>query len=122
MARGPQHSSNWGGARKNSGGSKPHGPNKMTAKAIQMAEDADVHPYVYLLTVVADKKAAAKDRLNASIAALPYCLSRRASELIVHNDMEGKSMEELEGRLLSVQQERLQLTGDVIEGELVNGS
>jgi hypothetical protein len=118
MARGPQHSKNWGGARPGSG-SKRTGPNRMTLKAIEMAEEADVHPYVYLLSVVADKKAAAKDRLNAAAAALPYCLSKQATQLIVTNDLEHKTVPELEGRLMSVRRELLEMGSPIIEGELV---
>jgi hypothetical protein len=121
MARGPRHSKNWGGARPNSGGKKT-GPNRMTVKAIEMAESAKIHPFTFLLNVVADTKAPMKDRLFASSAALPYCLSKKATELVIHNDFDGKSRTELEGRLLSVRQERLELAPAVIEGELVNGS
>jgi hypothetical protein len=121
MARQPHHSRNWGGARPNSGGKKT-GPNRMTAVAIKMAEEAEIHPFTYLLSVIADKKASTKDRLNASAAALPFCLSKRATEVIVHNDMEGKSDEELQGRLLTIRRELLELGSPIIEGELVNGS
>ena len=121
MARQPHHSSNWGGARPNSGG-KRNGPNKMTQKAIDMAAEAKIHPFEYLLSVIADKSASTKDRLNASIAAAPYCISKRATELVLHNDMDNKSEDELRNRLLTVRQERLELGSDVIEGELVNGS
>jgi hypothetical protein len=121
MARQPHHSRNWGGARPNSGGKKT-GPNRMTAVAIQMAEEAEIHPFTYLLSVIADKKASTKDRLNASIAAAPYCLSKRATEIHVLNDLEGKSDDELQGRLLTIRRELLELGSPIIEGELVNGS
>ena len=96
----------------------------MTVKAIEMAEDSDIHPFTFLLSVVADKKASMKDRLFASSAALPYCLSKKATEILISNDFEGKSRSELEGRLIAVRQERLQLEPPVIEGEVrrVNGS
>jgi hypothetical protein len=122
MARGPQHSSNWGGRREGAGGKKPNGPNRMTAKAIQMAEESDMHPYVFLLSVIADPNSSMKDKLFASAACLPYCLSKQATQLIVTNDFEGKSRSELEGRLLSVRQERLALEPAVIEGEVVSVS
>jgi hypothetical protein len=125
MPRGPNHSKNWGGARPNSGIKKGArlGPNKMTAKAVEMAESARIHPFAYLLSVIADKKASTRDRLNASAAALPYCLSKKATEVIVHNDIEGKSDEELQGRLVTIRRELLEFGTDVIEGELaVNGS
>ena len=117
MARQPHHSRNWGGARPNSGGKKT-GPNKMTAKAIAMAEAADIHPFQYLLSVVADREASTKDRLNAAVAAAPYCLSKRATEIHVTNDMDGKSNQELRDRLASIHIELLGLN-PVIEGELV---
>ena len=116
MARQAKHSKNWGGARPNSGGKKT-GPNRMTAVAIKMAEEADIHPFTYLLSVIADKTASTKDRLNASIAAAPYCLSRRATEVVIHNDMEGKSDDELQGRLVSIRRELLELGSPIIEGE-----
>ena len=116
MPRQAHHSKNWGGARPNAGGKKT-GPNRMTAKAIQMAEEAEIHPFDYLLSVVADKAASTKDRLAASIAAAPYCLSKRATQINVTNDMDNKSEEELRSRLLTVRQERIELGSDVIEGE-----
>lgn len=125
MARGPNHSSNWGGKRKGAG--NPHGRqkgavNRMTAKAVEMAEAARVHPFTFLLSVISDEEASLRDRLNASAAALPYCLSKKATELVVTNNFEGLPRDELEARLLSVRQERLELSPSVIEGELVNGS
>jgi hypothetical protein len=125
MPRGPQHSSNWGGRRKGAGGAggrKKGGVNKMTAEAVTMAEQADIHPFTFLLSVVANKEASLRDRLNASAAALPYCLSKKATELIVTNDLEHKTVSELEGRLASVHRELLEMGATVIEGELVNGS
>lgn len=125
MARGPQHSKNWGGKRPGAGnpnGRTKTGPNRMTVKAIEMAAQAKTHPFQFLLSVIEDETVSLKDRLFASAAALPYCLSKRATELIVHNDMEGKSRSELESRLLTVKQERLELDSHVIEGKLVNGS
>jgi len=117
MARGPQHSKNWGGRRAGTGGSKPGGINRMTAKAIEMAESAKIHPFQYLMSVVADTTAAPRDRLFASSAALPYCLSKRATELIVHNELENKSNQDLRNRLENIHCELLELT-PVLEGEL----
>ena len=117
MARQAHHSKNWGGVRPNSG-SKKTGPNRMTAKAIEMAEKAEIHPFTYLLSVIADKSESTKDRLNAAVAAAPYCLSKRATEIHVTNDMESKSDEELRDRLASIHVELLELN-PVIEGELV---
>ena len=117
MARQAHHSKNWGGVRPNSG-SKKTGPNRMTAKAIAMAEAADIHPFQYLLSVVADLEASTKDRLNAAVAAAPYCLSKRATQIHVINDMENKSNQELRDRLDSIHVELLELN-PVIEGELV---
>jgi hypothetical protein len=125
MARQAKHSKNWGGSRPGSGVKKGArlGPNRMTVRAVTMAEQADIHPFTFLLSVIADKKVSLKDRLFASSAALPYCLSKQATQLIVHNDMEGKSDEELHGRLLTIRNELLELGTDVLEGELVvNGS
>ena len=116
MARQAHHSRNWGGARPNSGGKKT-GPNRMTAKAIEMAERADVHPFQYLLSVVADHTESTKNRLNAAVAAAPYCLSRRATEIHVTNDMDNKSDQELRDRLTTIHGELLELN-PVIEGEL----
>ena len=92
----------------------------MTQKAIDMAANAKIHPFEYLLSVVADREASTKDRLNASIAAAPYCLSRRATEVVIHNDMEGKSDEELHGRLITIRRELLELGSPIIEGELAD--
>jgi hypothetical protein len=125
MPRQAHHSKNWGGKRPGAGNSPGarSGPNKMTAKAIDMAANARIHPFEYLLSVIADKTASTKDRLNASIAAAPYCLSKRATEIHVLNDLDNKSDEELQGRLLTIRRELLEFGTDVIEGELaVNGS
>jgi hypothetical protein len=89
----------------------------MTAKAIAMAEAADIHPFQFLLSVVADREASTKDRLNAAVAAAPYCLSKRATEIHVTNDMDNKSDQELRDRLASIHVELLELN-PVIEGEL----
>jgi hypothetical protein len=125
MARGPNHSKNWGGKRKGAG--SPHGrtktgPNRMTAVAIDMASKSRIHPLQFLLDVIDNDEVELRDRLNASAAALPYCLSKKATELIVTNDFDGKSRGDLEGRLLAIRQERLALEPAVIEGELVNAS
>jgi hypothetical protein len=56
--------------------------------------------------------------LNAAVAAAPYCLSRRATEIHVINDMENKSNQELRDRLETIHVELLELN-PVIEGELV---
>ena len=72
MARGPQHSKNWGGRRAGSGGGKGRqkgGVNRMTAKAVEMAEAARIHPFTFLLSVISDEQASLRDRLNASAAA-----------------------------------------------------
>jgi hypothetical protein len=90
----------------------------MTAKAIEMAEAAQIHPFQFLLSVVADREAPLRDRLNASAAALPYCLSKRATEIHVVNDIENKSDQELRDRLATIHCELLELN-PVIEGELV---
>ena len=116
MARQAHHSKNWGGARAGAGG-KVGSAHRMTKKAIEMAESAKVHPFQFLLSVVSDESATVKDRLFASSAALPYCLSKKATELIVHNDMEGKSNQELRDRLETIHVELLELN-PVIEGEL----
>jgi hypothetical protein len=122
MARGPQHSANWGGRRKGAG--NPHGRpkggiNRMTGRAVDMAAQARIHPLQFLLNVIDDESASLRDRLNASAAALPYCLSKKATELIVHNDLEHKTVPELEGRLASIHRELLEMGSPILEGELV---
>ena len=44
---------------------------------------------------------------------------RKAQELVIHNDLEHKTVPELEGRLASVRQELQEMGANVIEGELV---
>jgi hypothetical protein len=91
----------------------------MTAKAIEMAEYARIHPFEYLLSIVADQSASTKDRLAAAAASLPYCLSKRATEIHVTNNLENQSDQELRDRLATIHVEMLELN-PVIEGEVVN--
>ena len=116
-----KHSSNWGGARRGAGGGKPKGPNRMTAKAIKMAEESDLHPLTFLLQVIADDKQTIKDRLAASTPALPYVLSRKATELHVSTGQhDNHSDEDIMQKILETQRERKMLTSNVIEGETVD--
>jgi hypothetical protein len=98
----------------------------MTQKAIDMAEKAKIHPFEYLLSVVCDKSAAKKDRLNAAQAALPYCLTRLSStEINVNTDLSEQSKEDIVNRLLSVNNQLAELGFNVINGEsrrIANGS
>ena len=122
MARLPHHSKNWGGKRPNSGcRGNNTGPNRMTKKAIAMAESANIHPFDYLLTVVADKTAQQRDRLSAAQAALPYCLTRLSStEVNIKHALSDESEDMLVNRLLSAQNQLVELGLSVIEGEVVS--
>jgi hypothetical protein len=125
MPRLPHHSSNYGGARPNSG--RPKGSiNKLTQDVIQKAMDAPVHPVDLLLRMVADKDLPMKERGNAAQALLPYVATRlTAAEINVTNELADKSPEELASRLLSINGQLQELGINIIDGEsrrIVNGS
>ena len=119
MPRQAHHSKNWGGKRPGTGGGKPTGPNRMTAKAIEMAESAKVHPFDYLLSIIADESQSVRDRLNASAAALPSCLSKQATQIALSRDTDNMSEEQLLQRYLATQSELVRL---LPQGKLINGT
>lgn len=121
MARQPHHSKNWGGARPNSG--RPKGSKDRDAlTAIQKAAEAEVHPFDYLLSVVADKNAPQKMRVQAATVALPYCQARLSStEVNIRHELTDESEEMLVSRLLSAQSQLVRLGLSVVESEAVNG-
>ena len=95
MARVPgKHSSNWGGSRAGSG--RPKGSiNRTTERAIEMADQANVHPYQFLLDCIDNPELSLKERANCAAAALPYCQSKLSySEHNVTSKIEGLSHKE----------------------------
>jgi hypothetical protein len=120
MARKSHHSSNWGGKREGSG-RKLGGRNRMTQKALDMVAESDIHPLQYLLSVVSDKEAPRKDRLNAAQAVLPYCLTRLATtEINVNHSLSEESEEALVNRLMAAQNQLIRLGVSVIDSKAVN--
>lgn len=120
MPRLPHHSSNYGGARPGSG--RPKGTvTRLTERALEMAEKSKIHPFEYLLSIVSNKHAPQKDRINAAQAALPYCLTRLSSaEVNVNHALSDESEQALVNRLLSAQNQLVQLGMSVIESQAVN--
>jgi hypothetical protein len=88
------HSDNWGGRRTGSG-RKKGGLNRTTERAIEMAAQARIHPYQFLLNCIDNPELSLKERANCAAAALPYCQSKLSySEHNVTSRIEGLSTTE----------------------------
>jgi hypothetical protein len=64
------------------GGRKKGTPNRLTAKAKEILEAADLSPLEHMLAVMRDPNADRDERLTAAKAAAPYC--HRALKAIEH--------------------------------------
>jgi hypothetical protein len=118
MVRLKHHSNNYGGRREGSG-RKRGGFNRLTKEVIEKALAAPVHPVDFLLSMVANESLSMRERGAAAQSLLPYVATRLSSaEIVVSNEIDGKSDQELRDRLLTVNKQLLELGQHVIDGEL----
>jgi hypothetical protein len=128
MPRQPHHSSNYGGARPNSG--RPLAArSKLAQQLVERAYENGIHPFDYILGIVRDESVDQKTRLYAAHAAMPYCGAKlNTVEVNVNNDLDNLSTVEKIALASSLRTQILELSPDMtlpaIEGEavLVNGS
>jgi hypothetical protein len=119
MARGANHSQNWGGSRRGAG--RPRGSlGKINQIALDLVSEADEHPLQILLKIASHRDTPINVRAQACASILPYCMSRlSSSEITVTSPTEGLTYEqmirrrdELDGQLLEFE--------PAIEGEVAD--
>jgi hypothetical protein len=124
MPRQPHHSSNYGGARPNSG--RPLATkSKLATKLMERAYEEGIHPFDYILSVVRDETVDRKTRLYAAHAAMPYCgVKLQAVELNVTNDLDNLSTTEKIALASSLRTQILEQSPDATlpKLEVVNGA
>ncbi len=124
MARQPQHSPGWGGARPNSG--RPlAAKSKLAKQLVEKAYEGGIHPFDYILSIVRDETQDQKTRLYAAHAAMPYCGAKlNTVELTVNNDLDNLSTVEKIALASSLRtqilEQRPDMTLSAIEGEVVS--
>jgi len=120
----PHHSSNYGGARPNSG--RPiAAQSKLAKQLVERAYEGGLHPFDYILSIVRDESLDRKTRLYAAHAAMPYCGAKlNTVELHTSNELDSLTVVEKIALAASLRAGILEQQPDATlpQLELVNGS
>jgi hypothetical protein len=122
MARGPEHSPNWGGYR--AGGGRNGNPNKYCKELVRRAFEDGEHPFDILLQTARDPQEDKKVKMYAANACLPYCAQKLATiEPAVSEGLSSLSMVEKVALLQTMRDSILEMAPDasIPKLELVNG-
>jgi hypothetical protein len=119
MTRISHHSSYWGGKRPGSG-RKRGNVNRLTKETLEKASIAECHPVDFLLEMVADKSLTMRERGAAAQSLLPYVATRLSSaEIHINGSLSDEPEEQLVSRLLTAQNQLVEMGYSVLEGEAV---